>query len=113
MLRQALEATFAANDLDAVIYPEQKNLVVKIGAPSQAGRNGILAALTGVPVVVVPAGFSEPSDEAPVRGAGGDGDSGAAVERRGAARHCEAGGGVGAGEEDAAVGGWVCGGEEV
>ncbi|KAK0749526.1 amidase signature domain-containing protein [Schizothecium vesticola] len=65
-LKQALEATFAANDLDAVIYPEQKNLVVKIGAASQAGRNGILAALTGVPVVVVPAGFSEPSEEAPV-----------------------------------------------
>lgn len=66
MLRQALEGTFAENELDAVIYPEQKNLVVKIGAPSQAGRNGILAALTGVPVVVVPAGFSEPSEEAPV-----------------------------------------------
>ncbi|KAK1836969.1 amidase signature domain-containing protein [Podospora conica] len=65
-LRQALEATFAENELDAIIYPEQKNLVVKIGSPSQAGRNGILAALTGVPVVVVPAGFSGPSGEAPV-----------------------------------------------
>lgn len=50
MLRQALEGTFAEEELDAIMYPEQKNLVVKIGAPSQAGRNGILAALTGVPV---------------------------------------------------------------
>jgi Asp-tRNA(Asn)/Glu-tRNA(Gln) amidotransferase A subunit family amidase len=65
-LTTALHSTFVTNDLDAIIYPEQKNLVVKIGSPSQSGRNGILAALTGSPVVVVPAGFSEPSDEAPV-----------------------------------------------
>ncbi|XP_014560611.1 hypothetical protein COCVIDRAFT_23296 [Bipolaris victoriae FI3] len=58
--------TFASNALDAIIYPAQKNLVVKIGSPSQSGRNGILAALTGTPVVTVPAGFSEPNDEAPV-----------------------------------------------
>ena len=60
-----LQQTFTENRLDALIYPQQKNLVVKIGAPSQSGRNGILAALTGSPVVTVPAGFSEPSDEAP------------------------------------------------
>ncbi|KAG9193998.1 hypothetical protein G6011_04033 [Alternaria panax] len=65
-LTLALLNTFTANNLDAIIYPEQKNLVVKLGAASQAGRNGILAALTGTPVVTVPAGFSEPSDEAPV-----------------------------------------------
>lgn len=65
-LTLALQQTFAANNLDAIIYPEQKNLVVKIGSPSQSGRNGILAALTGVPVVTVPAGFSEPSDDAPI-----------------------------------------------
>ncbi|KAA8621752.1 GatA Asp-tRNAAsn Glu-tRNAGln amidotransferase A subunit [Pyrenophora tritici-repentis] len=64
-LTLALLNTFTANSLDAIIYPEQKNLVVKIGSPSQSGRNGILAALTGTPVVTVPAGFSEPSDEAP------------------------------------------------
>ncbi|EUC43467.1 hypothetical protein COCMIDRAFT_7097 [Bipolaris oryzae ATCC 44560] len=58
--------TFASNALDAIIYPAQKNLVVKIGSPSQSGRNGILAALTGTPVVTVPVGFSEPSQEAPV-----------------------------------------------
>lgn len=58
--------TFASNNLDAIIYPEQKNLVVKIGSASQSGRNGILAALTGTPVVTVPAGFSKPNPDAPV-----------------------------------------------
>ncbi|KAF2644100.1 amidase signature enzyme [Massarina eburnea CBS 473.64] len=65
-LTLALQNTFAANNLDAIIYPEQKNLVVKIGSPSQSGRNGILAALTGVPVVTVPVGFSTATSEAPV-----------------------------------------------
>ncbi|KAF2851698.1 amidase signature enzyme [Plenodomus tracheiphilus IPT5] len=65
-LTLALLNTFASNKLDAIIYPEQKNLVVKIGSASQSGRNGILAALTGTPVVTVPAGFSEPSENAPI-----------------------------------------------
>jgi len=65
-LRLALLNTFTSNNLDAIIYPEQKNLVVKIGSSSQSGRNGILAALTGTPVVTVPAGFSDPSEEAPI-----------------------------------------------
>ncbi|KAI4646952.1 hypothetical protein J4E93_005176 [Alternaria ventricosa] len=65
-LRLALLNTFTSNNLDAIIYPEQKNLVVKIRSPSQSGRNGILAALTGTPVVTVPAGFSDPSEEAPI-----------------------------------------------
>ncbi|KAI6381806.1 hypothetical protein MCOR25_001037 [Pyricularia grisea] len=57
-LTEKLAATFAAHSLDALVYPQQRNLVVEIGSPSQAGRNGILAALTGSPVVVVPAGYS-------------------------------------------------------
>ncbi|CAG8955996.1 hypothetical protein HYFRA_00008852 [Hymenoscyphus fraxineus] len=61
-LKMTLQATFANNNLTAVIYPEQKNLVVPIGSPSQVGRNGILAALTGTPVVTIPIGFSEPND---------------------------------------------------
>jgi Asp-tRNA(Asn)/Glu-tRNA(Gln) amidotransferase A subunit family amidase len=65
-LTTTLQKTFASHNLDAIIYPEQKNLVVKIGSPSQSGRNGILAALTGNPVVVIPAGFSAASAEAPV-----------------------------------------------
>ncbi len=66
-LTSSLRATFTTNNnLDALIYPEQKNLVVKLGSPSQSGRNGILAALTGSPVVCIPAGFSPPSADAPV-----------------------------------------------
>ncbi|EME50124.1 hypothetical protein DOTSEDRAFT_144746 [Dothistroma septosporum NZE10] len=64
-LTLALHETFRSNDLDAFIYPEQKNLVVKIGSPSQSGRNGILAALTGTPVVTVPVGFSPATETAP------------------------------------------------
>ena len=62
----AVEATFKANALDALIYPEQSNLVVPIGSQSQSGRNGILAAVTGSPVVTVPAGFSAASADAPI-----------------------------------------------
>lgn len=65
-LTTVVETTFATDQLDAFIYPEQKNLVVKIGSPSQSGRNGILAALTGSPVVTVPAGFSPATQEAPI-----------------------------------------------
>ncbi|KAK8045253.1 amidase signature enzyme [Apiospora rasikravindrae] len=65
-LTLALHASFARDSLDAVLYPEQKNLVVKLGAPSQSGRNGILAALTGSPVVTVPVGFSPASKDAPI-----------------------------------------------
>ncbi|KAK4557048.1 hypothetical protein LTR86_006029 [Recurvomyces mirabilis] len=64
-LTLALRSTFAANHLDAMIYPEQKNLVVPIGSPSQSGRNGILAALTGSPVVTIPVGFSSATATAP------------------------------------------------
>ncbi|KAE8453785.1 hypothetical protein EG329_009297 [Mollisiaceae sp. DMI_Dod_QoI] len=65
-LTTVLRSTFSSNSLDAIIYPEQKNLVVKIGSPSQSGRNGILAALTGSPVVTIPAGFSPPTFDAPI-----------------------------------------------
>jgi Asp-tRNA(Asn)/Glu-tRNA(Gln) amidotransferase A subunit family amidase len=65
-LTATLETTFKQHSLDALIYPEQKNLVVKIGSPSQSGRNGILAALTGSPVVTVPIGFSPATDTAPI-----------------------------------------------
>ena len=65
-LTLALENTFKTHSLDALIYPEQANLVVKIGARSQSGRNGILAALTGFPVLTVPAGFSPRNADAPI-----------------------------------------------
>ena len=65
-LTNAVQATFKQHSLDALIYPEQKNLVVKIGSASQSGRNGILGALTGSPVVTIPIGFSSPDDDAPI-----------------------------------------------
>lgn len=65
-LTTTLQETFSSNRLDAVIYPEQKSLVVKIGSPSQSQRNGILAALTGYPVATIPIGFSEATTEAPI-----------------------------------------------
>lgn len=64
-LKAALERTFEYNKLDVIVYPQQKNLVVKIGAPSQSRRNGILAALTGCPSIAIPVGFSPPTSEAP------------------------------------------------
>jgi Asp-tRNA(Asn)/Glu-tRNA(Gln) amidotransferase A subunit family amidase len=65
-LTTTIASTFTTNNLDAIIYPEQKNLAVKLGSPSQSGRNGILAALTSSPVVTIPAGFSAPSADAPI-----------------------------------------------
>ncbi|GME57981.1 amidase signature enzyme [Neofusicoccum parvum] len=65
-LTLALASTFSSHSLAALIYPEQRNLVVRVGSPSQSGRNGILAALTGSPVVTVPVGYSEVSEDAPV-----------------------------------------------
>ncbi|KIY01059.1 uncharacterized protein Z520_03725 [Fonsecaea multimorphosa CBS 102226] len=65
-LTRALHTTILSNQLTCIIYPEQKNLVVPIGSPSQSGRNGILAALTGSPVITVPVGFSPASSTAPI-----------------------------------------------
>ncbi|KAL1618509.1 hypothetical protein SLS54_007237 [Diplodia seriata] len=65
-LTLALASTLSAHRVSALIYPEQRNLVVPVGSASQAGRNGILAALTGSPVVTVPVGFSEATEEAPL-----------------------------------------------
>lgn len=57
-LTLSVKRTFSSLNLDALIYPQQQNLPVKIGSRNQYGRNGILAALTGNPVVTVPAGYS-------------------------------------------------------
>lgn len=65
-LTSLLHEEFQKHNLDAIIYPQQRNLAVKVGSHSQIGRNGILAAVTGSPVVVIPAGWSKPSKDAPV-----------------------------------------------
>jgi amidase len=56
----------AQNHLDALAYPYQKRLVVPIGETFQPDRNGILAALAGFPAIVIPAGFSAPTANAPI-----------------------------------------------
>jgi len=65
-LRIEVASLMAQNHLDALVYPYQKRLVVPIGETFQPDRNGILAALTGFPAIVVPAGFSAPKSTAPV-----------------------------------------------
>jgi amidase len=56
----------AKNQLDALVYPHQKCLVVPIGATFQKDRNGVIAALAGFPAIELPAGFSAPTANAPV-----------------------------------------------
>ena len=67
--RSNLQDTFmqimADNQLDAIVFPHQKRLVVPIGE-SQVERQGILTSSTGFPSIVVPAGFSSSTDTAPI-----------------------------------------------
>jgi len=53
----------ADDRLDAIVFPHQKRLVVPIGE-TQVERNGSLAAATGFPSIVVPGGFSMPTQTA-------------------------------------------------
>lgn len=54
----------AQNNLDAMVYPHQQQLVCKTGG-SQKQRNGALCSATGFPSIAVPAGFV-PSQCAPI-----------------------------------------------
>lgn len=56
----------AQNNLDALVFPHQKCLVVPIGETNQPGINGVVAALAGSPSIVVPAGFSAATTSAPI-----------------------------------------------
>jgi Asp-tRNA(Asn)/Glu-tRNA(Gln) amidotransferase A subunit family amidase len=51
--------------LDAIVYPHQQQLVCKTGE-SQQQRNGVLCSVTGFPSIAVPAGFSAPTQDAPL-----------------------------------------------
>ena len=64
-LRQAVMTTFATYQLDAMLYPHQRRLVVPIGEP-QVDRNGVLSNSTGFPAISFPGGFSAPTASAPV-----------------------------------------------
>ncbi|WP_340107130.1 amidase family protein [Pikeienuella sp. HZG-20] len=65
-LRDRLLGLMAAHGLDALAYPLQKCLVVPINGGGQIDRNGIVAALTGLPALTVPMGFSAPDASAPI-----------------------------------------------
>ena len=65
-LRAQLANLMAKNNVVALLYPHQKRLPVMIGEMNQAERNGILAALSGFPAITVPAGFSTPTENAPI-----------------------------------------------
>lgn len=64
-LQQTLVKVMADYQLDAFVYPHQRQLVVPIGE-SQIGRNGVVGAVTGFPAITVPAGFSPQSQSAPI-----------------------------------------------
>ncbi|KAJ5131530.1 uncharacterized protein N7515_007569 [Penicillium bovifimosum] len=66
-LKVGVEECFEKYDIDALAYPHQRQLAVKIGARTQPGRNGVLAALTGRPAICIPAGRS-PKTASAVRG---------------------------------------------
>lgn len=65
-MRVLLAATMAQHKLDALLYPMQRMLVTKAGEALQPERNGTLAHGTGFPAVTFPAGFSTPTDSAPL-----------------------------------------------
>lgn len=65
-LRLAVAKFMADNNLDAVLYPHQRILVVPTGSADQFERNGTLSNSTGYPAVTFPAGFSAPTASAPL-----------------------------------------------
>ena len=65
-LRILVAARMAELNLDAILYPLQKILVVPVTAPDQTERNGTLSNGTGFPAVTFPGGFSAPTASAPL-----------------------------------------------
>jgi len=65
-LRLAVAKFIADNNLDAVLYPHQRILVVPTGSQDQFERNGTLSNSTGFPAVTFAAGFSAPTGSAPL-----------------------------------------------
>jgi amidase len=62
-LQQRVMKIMADDRLDAIVFPHQKRLVVPVGE-TQVERNGSLASATGFPSIVVPGGFSMPTQTA-------------------------------------------------
>jgi len=64
-LQNQLSAIFERENLDAIIFPHQQQLVCKAGK-SQKQRNGALAAISGFPSILIPELSKEASAEAPL-----------------------------------------------
>jgi len=64
-LQDRVMALMAGQTLDALVFPHQKRPVVPVGE-SQVERNGSLGAVTGFPSIVVPGGFTKPTDSAKI-----------------------------------------------
>ena len=64
-LQDRVMKLMADQKLDAIIYPFSRTLVGKIGG-AQARHNGFLSAVTGFPALILPAGFSKPTNTAPI-----------------------------------------------
>jgi amidase len=65
-LRLAVATQMTDLNLDAILYPLQKILVVPVTAEDQLERNGTLSSGTGFPAVTFPGGFSAPTASAPL-----------------------------------------------
>lgn len=65
VLREKLAGLIESMNLDVICYPHQKRLVMKTGTRIQEDRNGLLTALTGLPSLCIPAGFSLPGPLTP------------------------------------------------
>ena len=64
-LQDRVMALMAEKKLDALIFPHQKRPVVPVGG-TQVERNGSLGSVTGFPSIVVPGGFTKPTDSAKI-----------------------------------------------
>ena len=53
-LKESVNACFEKHNLDAILFPHQRQLVVTVGHTRQPNRNGVLAALTGRPAICIP-----------------------------------------------------------
>ncbi|MDR2055225.1 MAG: hypothetical protein LBQ10_05085 [Desulfovibrio sp.] len=67
VLRTFVENLMRENSIDAFLYPLQTILAVQTNDPrGQAGRNGLMASVTGLPAITLPGGFSAPTESAPL-----------------------------------------------
>lgn len=64
-LQDRVMTIMAGQNLDALVFPHQKRPVVPVGE-SQVERNGGLGAVTGFPSIVVPGGFTKPTESAKI-----------------------------------------------